>query len=91
MAPTREFMLHVELHGLFTVYVYPSTTGASLEFFPYPATEKDFPAYLAERFKHLGEPSDCIIDPDTNCFRVKFPGLRFASPEEALISIFRKT
>lgn len=90
MKPAKDFLIHVELHGLFTLYVYRAGSGSSFEFFPYPATEAKFPEYLATRFGHLGEPADCVVDPDTKVYRVSFPGLRFASPEEALNAIVRK-
>jgi hypothetical protein len=81
---TKKFLVHVELQGLFEVFVIPSPEGCVLQFFPFPEKEKDFPAYLAERFKHLGEPSDCAFHPDIRCYEVTFRGLRFNGPEDAL-------
>jgi hypothetical protein len=84
MKAAKEFLVHVELKGLFEVFVIPSADGSILQFFPYPGKEKDFPAYLAERFKHLGEPSDCTFHSDIKCYEVTFRGLRFNGPEDAL-------
>jgi hypothetical protein len=84
MKPIKEFLVHVELQGLFEVFVIPSTEGVVLQFFPYPGNGKDFPAYLAERFRHLGEPSDCAFHPSIGCYEVTFRGLRFNGPEDAL-------
>lgn len=88
--PAKEFLVHVELHGLFSAYVYPSPSGSSIVFFPFPATEKNFPDFLASRFGHLGQPSDLVLDQDTKAYRVEFPGLRFASPEEALSRLVKR-
>lgn len=84
MKPAKEFLVHVELHGLFEVFVIPSPEGCVLQFFPYPGKEKEFPTYLSERFRHLGEPSDCVYHQDIRCYEVAFRGLRFAGPEDAL-------
>lgn len=89
MKPAKDFLIHVELHGLLSLYVYPSPTGSRIDFFPYPAIEKDFAAYLATKFGHLGQPSDCVLDQDSKRYAVEFPGLRFKSAEEALEVVTR--
>lgn len=89
MKPAKDFLIHVELHGLLSLYVYPSPTGSRIDFFPYPALEKDFPTYLVEKFGHLGQPSDCVLDQDSKRYAVEFPGLRFTSQAEALEVVTR--
>lgn len=84
MRPSKGFTAHVELSGLFEVFVLPVPEGTRFQFYPYPETRKDFPNYLASRFSKLGEPSECTFHPDAGCYEVLFRGLRYASPEEAL-------
>lgn len=86
MRPSKEFQLHVELPGLFEVFVLPVPEGTRFQFYPYPGTS-DFPAYLATRFSKLGEPSECTFHPDPGCYEVLFRGLHYASPEEALSAL----
>jgi hypothetical protein len=87
MKPAAEFLLHLELRGLFEVFVIPAKDGVRFQFFPYPETEKEFAAYLAGRFAHLGEPAECVFHPEIRCYDAFFRGLRFATPEEALVSL----
>lgn len=87
MRPLKGFIAHVELAGLFEVFVLPVPEGTRFQFYPYPETQKDFQDYLATRFSKLGEPSECTFHPEAGCYEVLFRGLRYASPEEALSAL----
>jgi len=87
MKPATEFLVHLELKGLFEVYVIPLKDGTRFQFFPHAETEKDFAGFLARRFAHLGEPAECVFHPEIRCYDVFFRGLRFANPEEALSAL----
>ena len=87
MKPAKDFQVHVELHGLFSVYVYPSLSGTTFQFFPYPGSEGNFESYLTTRFGHLGTPSSCTRNPELRSYEVYFSGLIFRTPEEALQAI----
>ncbi len=79
-----EFQAHIELTGLFEVFVIPTPEGTRFQFYAFPETEKNFDAYLAQRFRHLGEPTDLVYREEFRCYDVTFRGLRFKGPEEAL-------
>lgn len=81
----KGFLLHLELDGLFEVFVTQTASGGSrFQFFPAPAREASFDEYLARRFAHLGAPAEAVHHPDLHCFVAVFPDLRLASPEDAL-------
>jgi hypothetical protein len=85
MKLAKEFLAHVELTGLFEVFVIPVPEGTKFQFYPFK--DGDFPAFLAKRFGHLGEPSDCTYHEDFRCYEVLFRGLRFQDAEQALRSL----
>lgn len=89
MKKASEFQLHAELTGLFEVFVIPIAGGTRFQFYPFKGREAGFPEYLQERFAHLGKPGECVFHADIQCFDVTFPGLRLASPEEALAVLLR--
>lgn len=82
-----DYLAHVDLHGLFEVYVLASGRETRMQFYPYEALKEDFGAYLARRFAHLGEPSDCVYHPEARCFEVSFRNLPIKDPEEALKAV----
>lgn len=87
MRPSKDFIAHVELPGLFEVFVLPVPEGTRFQFYPYKQTSGNFPEYLATRFSKLGEPSECTFHPDAGCYEVLFRGLRYPSSEEALSAL----
>lgn len=84
MKPSAEFMAHVDLAGLFDVYVIPVKEGTRFQFFPYPPLKDSFPEYLAKRFAVFGEPAEAVLHADVGCFDVLFRGLHFKDPEDVL-------
>lgn len=84
MKKAVEFQAHIELSGLFEVFVIPVPDGTRFQFYSHPATEEGFDAYLAKRFANLGQPADLVYHEDIKCFEAFFRGLRYQSPEEAL-------
>lgn len=84
MKPTTEFMVHVDLAGLFDVYVIPAKDGTRFQFYPYPPLKATFPEYLASRFAGLGEPAEAVFTAEIGCYDVLFRGLHFKDPEDAL-------
>lgn len=78
------FLAQVALPGLFEVFVLQVPEGTQFQFYPYPETSKGFDAFLARRFAHLGEPSECTFDPKYNRYEVHIRGLHFKDAEEAL-------
>ena len=91
LKPATGFQAHVELNGLFDAYVIPTAEGTRIQFYAGTDTEKNFATYLAERFKHLGEPTDCVYREEFRCYDVTFRGLHFKDPEEALAALTRST
>ncbi len=82
--PITEFLAHVDLTGLFDVYVIPVKDGTRFQFFPYPPLKDTFPQFLAGRFPGFGEPAEAVFHAEINCFDVFFRGLHFKDPEDAL-------
>ncbi len=84
MKPKVEFIAHVDLPGLFEVFVVPADGGTRFQFYPYPPLKDRFPEYLAKRFASLGEPAEAVYQQDVGCFDAYFRGLLIRDPEEAL-------
>lgn len=83
----ENFLVHLALNGLFEMFVIPEVYGTKMQFYPYPDTKENFESYLVKRFGHLGKPESCNLIEDISCYEVKFPGLHFKDPEEALTAL----
>jgi hypothetical protein len=84
MKVAKDFQAHIELRGLFEVFVIQAPDGTRLQIYPPTKGQVGFQEYLAKRFGHLGEPTECVHHADFDCYEVFFRGLRFSGPEEAL-------
>lgn len=91
MKIAQEFQAHVELPGRFEVFVIQTSDGTKLQVFAHGNDQKDFPAFIASRFGHLGEPAECVLHEDIRCYEIFFRGLRFPGPEEALNAMIQRT